>query len=140
VDQSNASERLGVPPSQVVDYLALVGDTSDNVPGVKGIGEKGAIQLLQQFGDLETMLSRAGEITAKRPREALQQYADAARLSRELVTLHEDVPIDFNIEDAAVREPDRGEFVKELARLEFHSLRRREAQAPIARGPTRRYA
>ncbi len=129
VDQSNASERLGVPPSQVVDYLALVGDTSDNVPGVKGIGEKGAIQLLQQFGDLETMLTRVGEITGKRPREALQQYAEAARLSRELVTLREDVPVEFDPETAAVGEPDRPALLKELARLEFHSLATRLIQA-----------
>ena len=122
VNESNASERLGVPPSQVVDYLALVGDTSDNVPGVKGIGEKGAVQLLQQFGDLETMLSRAGEITGKRPREALQQYAAEARLSRELVTLRFDVPVDVDLEKSAFREPDRSELFKELARLEFHSL------------------
>ncbi len=129
VDESNASERLGVPPSQVVDYLALVGDTSDNVPGVKGIGEKGAVQLLQQFGDLETMLSRAGEITGKRPREALQQYADSARLSKELVTLREDVPVPFDLEAATVRDPDRPELLKELARLEFHSLATRLIQA-----------
>ena len=122
VDESNASERLGVPPRQVVDYLALVGDTSDNIPGVKGIGEKGAVQLLQQFGDLESMLSRAGEITGKRPREALQQYAAEARLSRELVTLRFDVPVEVDLEKAVFREPDRPELFKELARLEFHSL------------------
>ena len=59
VDESNAAERLGVPPAQVADYLALVGDSSDNVPGVKGIGGKGAVELLQQFGDLESLLGRA---------------------------------------------------------------------------------
>ncbi len=71
VDESNATDRLGVPPRQVVDFLALVGDSSDNIPGVKGIGEKGAQKLLAEFGDLETMLARAGEVSAKRPREAL---------------------------------------------------------------------
>jgi DNA polymerase-1 len=134
VDESNASERLGVPPGQVVDYLALVGDTSDNVPGVKGIGEKGAVQLLQQFGDLDTMLSRAGEIAAKRPREALLQYADRARLSRELVTLRFDVPVELDLELAASREPDRDALLRELARLEFHSLASRLVQAEAAPG------
>ena len=71
VDESNAAERLGVPPSQVVDFLALVGDTSDNIPGVKGIGEKGAQKLLAEYGDLDTILARAAEVTAKRTREAL---------------------------------------------------------------------
>lgn len=122
VDASNASERLGVPPEQVVDYLALVGDTSDNVPGVKGIGEKGAVQLLQQFGDLETMLARAGEIAAKRPREALQQHAELARLSRELITLRTDVPVELDPDAARIQEPDHTALLKELTRLEFHSL------------------
>lgn len=129
VDEANARDRLGVPPHQVVDYLALVGDTSDNVPGVKGIGEKGAVQLLQQFGDLETMLSRAGEIAGKRPREALLRYADLARLSRELVTLRTDMPVEFDLETAASREPDRDALLRELARLEFHSLASRLVQA-----------
>src|SRR6476661_6010796 len=92
VDESNGSERLGVPPHQVVDFLALVGDASDNIPGVKGIGEKGAQKLLADYGDLETILARVGEITAKRTREALLAQADAARLSKELVTIQRDVP------------------------------------------------
>jgi DNA polymerase I len=125
VDESNASERLGVAPRQVADYLALVGDSSDNVPGVKGIGEKGAVQLLTEYGDLETLLARAGEITAKRPREALAQYAAEARLSRELVTIQTDVPVDFDVESAAAREADSEALVKVLARLEFHSLAKR---------------
>ena len=84
VDQSNASERLGVPPQRVVDYLALVGDTSDNIPGVKGIGDKTAVQLLETYGDLDAILARAADIPGKRPREALLQQADNARLSRQL--------------------------------------------------------
>src|SRR4029078_10122113 len=74
IDETNASERLGVPPRQVADYLALVGDSSDNVPGVRGIGDKGAVQLLTEFGDLEALLAGAAGIKAKRPREALLQY------------------------------------------------------------------
>ncbi len=94
VDESNGAERLGVPPSQVVDYLALVGDSSDNVPGVKGIGSKGAAELLAQFGSLEEMLRRTGEIKGKRAREALEQYSANATLSKRLVTIHTDVPGD----------------------------------------------
>src|SRR5512143_526171 len=90
VDQSNATDRLGVPPTQVVDYLALVGDSSDNVPGVKGIGSKGAVELLAQFGSLESMLARTSEVTAKRAREALEQHQAEARLSRQLVTIRRD--------------------------------------------------
>src|SRR6267154_1689736 len=92
VDQTNASERLGVPPDRVVDYLALVGDTSDNVPGVKGVGEKTALELLKTFGDLDAILANAERIPGKRAREAVQQYAELARLSRELVTIRRDVP------------------------------------------------
>jgi DNA polymerase I len=132
VDESNATERLGVPPRQVPDYLALVGDTSDNVPGVRGIGEKGAVQLLQQYGDLETLLAHAPELPGKRAREALQQYFAEARLSLELVTLKTDVPLTLELEAAATREPDRPALLKELTRLEFHSLAKRlmEAEGP----------
>jgi DNA polymerase-1 len=122
VDQSNAAERLGVPPSQVVDFLALVGDSSDNVPGVKGIGEKGARQLLAEFGDLDTMLARAAEIPQKRAREGLLAHADDARLSRELVTLQRDVPVVLELEALQSREPDQPALRAVLTRLEFHSL------------------
>ncbi len=129
IDETNASERLGVPPQQVIDYLALVGDSSDNVPGVRGIGDKGAVQLLTEYGDLDTLLTRAGEIKAKRPREALTQYAAEARLSRELVTIQCNVPVELDIAAAAVREPDTDALIKVLARLEFHSLARRLTEA-----------
>jgi DNA polymerase-1 len=127
VDERNAAERLGIPPHQVVDYLALVGDSSDNVPGVRGIGEKGAVQLLQEFGDLEALLARAGEIKGKRAREALLQYAEDARLSRELVTIKTDVDAPLDIALAAVQDPDTDALVKVLTQLEFHSLAKRYA-------------
>ncbi len=122
VDESNASERLGVPPRQVTDYLSLVGDASDNVPGVRGIGEKTAGQLLQEYGDLESILAHAGEVKAKRPREALQAEPEQARLSRTLVTIRTDVPVDLDLESARAQEPDREALLRILARLEFHSL------------------
>src|SRR2546426_813241 len=106
VDQTNASERLGVPPERVVDYLALVGDSSDNVPGVKGVGEKTALELLTTFGDLDAILANAERIPGKRAREAVQQYADLARLSRELVTIRRDVPLPLDLDRLRVRPPD----------------------------------
>jgi DNA polymerase-1 len=125
VNQSNAAERLGVPPHQVVDFLALVGDASDNVPGVKGIGEKGAQKLLAEYGDLETILARAADVTAKRTREALLSQADAARLSKELVTIRRDVPVELDVEDFVLREPDREGLIRILTELEFFALARR---------------
>ncbi len=127
VDESNASERLGVPPSRVVDYLSLVGDSSDNVPGVKGIGEKGAQKLLAEFGDLDSLLERAAEVTAKRPREALLAQADNARLSRELVTIKRDVPVELDVGDLTLKEPDREAAIRILTELEFFSLARKLA-------------
>jgi DNA polymerase I len=136
VDESNASERLGVAPSQVADFLALVGDTSDNVPGVKGIGEKGAQKLLAEFGDLETILTRAGEVTAKRTREALLAQADNARLSRELVTIKRDVPVELDAGALVPQEPDRDAVIRLLTELEFFSLARRlTGQGPPAAAP-----
>ena len=125
IDESNASERLGVAPAQVVDYLALVGDASDNVPGVKGIGGKGAIELLREFGDLDTMLARASEVKAKRPREALLAHADDARLSRQLVTIKADVPVTLDPEAVVEGEPDTAALLRLFAELEFHSLARK---------------
>src|ERR687895_1584658 len=125
VDESNAADRLGVPPRQVVDYLALVGDSSDNIPGVKGIGEKGAQKLLAEFGDLETILARAHEVTAKRPREALLSQAENARLSRELVTIKRDVPVELDVKDFVLQEPDREAVIRLLTELEFFALARR---------------
>ena len=125
VDESNGAERLGVPPRQVVDFLALVGDASDNIPGVKGIGEKGAQKLLADYGDLESILARAGDITAKRTREALLSQADNARLSKELVTIKRDVPVELDVGDLVLREPDREALLRVLTELEFFSLAKR---------------
>jgi len=125
VDESNAAERLGVPPAQVRDYLALVGDSSDNVPGVKGIGDKGARKLLEEFGDLENVLRHAADVSAKRTREALLEQADQARLSLELVTIQHDVPVRFDPAALARRDPDREALAKVMAELEFYGLARR---------------
>ena len=122
VDQTNASERLGVPPERVVDYLALVGDSSDNVPGVKGVGEKTALELLKTFGDLDAILANADRIPGKRAREAVQQHADLARLSRELVTIKRDVPLPLDLDRLRVRPPEVAQLTELFTELEFRSL------------------
>jgi len=122
VDETNASERLGVGPAQVVDFLALVGDSSDNVPGVKGVGEKTALELLKQYGHLDEILAHAADIVNKRAREAVSQYADQARLSRELVTIQRDVPVTLDLDLLRVRPPDVERLVGLFAELEFRSL------------------
>lgn len=124
VGMDNARERLGVRPEHVIDYLALVGDSSDNVPGVKGIGEKGAIELIEAFGALENILAHVDDITKKRPREALQSQADMARLSKTLVTIRTDVPVVFEPERLAISAPDLDALRALYQELEFNSLLR----------------
>lgn len=136
VGMENASERLGVPPDRVTDYLALVGDSSDNVPGVKGIGDKTACELVAQYGSLEAILEHASEITKKRPREALLQFADNARLSKELVTIRDDLPVGFDTDSMRLQEPDFAKLRDLYVELEFHSLAKnvavRASQEPTA--------
>ena len=122
VDQSTAGDRLGVPPERVVDYLALVGDTSDNIPGVRGVGEKTALELLKTFGDLDAILANADKIPGKRAREAVQQHADLARLSRDLVTIRRDVPLALDLEALRVQPPDTARLTELFTELEFRSL------------------
>jgi DNA polymerase-1 len=125
VTLENAHERLGVPPSQVTDFLALVGDSSDNVPGVKGIGEKGAVQLLGEYPDIEALIAAAPGLKQKRPREALQEHAASARLSKRLVTILTDVPVDFDVTAYQPQSPDAQALGRLFAELEFHSLLKR---------------
>ncbi|MDQ3081763.1 MAG: DNA polymerase I, partial [Gemmatimonadota bacterium] len=122
VGVENASERLGVPPDRVTDYLALVGDSSDNVPGVKGIGDKTAIELVATYGSLESILEHAAEIQKKRPREALLQFADNARLSKELVTICDNLPVEFNGNSMKLQEPNQARLRELYIELEFHGL------------------
>jgi len=122
VGVENGSERLGVPPALVTDYLALVGDSSDNVPGVKGIGEKTAQELVNSFGALDNILAHAAELTKKRPREALLEQREMALLSKELVTIRDDLPIDLDLEAMRLSEPDYARLRTLYVELEFHTL------------------
>ncbi len=122
VSVDNARDRLGVVPERVVDYLALVGDSSDNVPGVKGIGEKTAVELIEQFGALEHILAHAAEVTKKRPREALLEQSDMARLSKRLVTIQCDVPIALEPASLTIETPDTQALRHLFLELEFTTL------------------
>ncbi len=127
-------ERFGVPPAQMLDLRALIGDASDNIPGVKGIGEKGAAQLLREHGTLEALLAHPDAISNKRAREALRSGAEMARLSRELSRLREDLPVAFDPEAMARREPDSAALAALFRALGFKRLLD-EIDAPDPGGP-----
>ena len=124
VSVENGAQRLGVPPAHVTDYLALVGDSSDNVPGVKGIGDKTACELVNTYGDLEAILAAAPALTKKRPREALLEQGDMARLSKELVTIREDLDFPLDLDALRVGEPDVPRLRSLFVELEFNTLAR----------------
>ncbi|MGI9373428.1 MAG: DNA polymerase I [Hyphomicrobiales bacterium] len=120
-------EKFGVPPEKMIDLQAMAGDSVDNVPGVPGIGVKTAAQLLEEYGDLDQLLARASEIKQNKRRENLIEFADQARLSRELVTLKTDVPVEESIADFGVVEPNAKELVGFLKAMEFTTLTKRIA-------------
>ncbi len=115
-------EKFGLGPDKVIDIQALAGDSSDNVPGVPGIGVKTAALLIEEYGDLETLLARASEIKQNKRRENLIEFADQARLSKELVSLRTDVPIDEPIEALKTREIDLDLLLPFLEEMEFGRL------------------
>jgi len=115
-------EDFGVPPTQVTDVLALMGDASDNVPGVKGIGEKGAKQLIREYGSVENLLEHAGELKRKAYREGLQEHRAMAELSKDLVTIHTDLEIPFEPERLKLEPPDTEALRDLFSELEFFSL------------------
>lgn len=122
-------EKFGVPPEKVIDVQALAGDSIDNVPGVPGIGVKTAASLITEFGDLETLLANAGTIKQPKRREALIENADKARLSKRLVTLENNVPLEVPIDQLGVRPLEGPRLVGFLKALEFTTLTRRVAAA-----------
>ncbi|PWJ84182.1 DNA polymerase I [Pseudaminobacter salicylatoxidans] len=122
-------EKWGVPPEKMIDLQALTGDSVDNVPGVPGIGPKTAAQLLEQFGDLDTLLARAGEIKQEKRRQSIIDNTDNARVSRELVTLRTDVPVSEALDEFVLESPDGPKLISFLKAMEFTSLTRRVAEA-----------
>jgi DNA polymerase-1 len=142
IGSAEVMEKFGVPPSKVVEVQALAGDSTDNVPGVRGIGVKTAAELINQYGDLETLLKRAGEIKQPKRREALMENAQAARISLKLVTLDAHAPTKEGVENFAVHEPEAAPLIGFLKAMEFNSLTRRAASHfgiddpdAIAKGP-----
>ena len=123
-DREGVIERMGVPPERVVDLLALVGDAVDNIPGVPGIGDKGARDLLQQFGSLDDLLARASEVKRAAYREGLINHAASAHLSRRLATLDDKVPVTFEPATSVVAQPDREAAYQLFKELEFSAFAR----------------
>ncbi len=125
IGRDEVIEKFGVPPEKVVEVQALAGDSVDNVPGVPGIGVKTGAQLIEEYGDLETLLARAGEIKQPKRREKLIEFADQARVSKQLVILKTDVDVDHPIEDFGVVEPEAKSLIGFLKALEFNTLIKR---------------
>ncbi|MFO7765466.1 MAG: DNA polymerase I [Pelovirga sp.] len=115
-------ERFGVPPEQVLEVLGLAGDSSDNIPGVPGIGEKTASALIQEFGSIDNMLANIDAVKGKKRQENLRQFADQARLSRQLVALVDDLQIDAHLESLILEEPDADALYALFKKLEFNKL------------------
>jgi DNA polymerase-1 len=128
IGRAEVIEKFGVPPEKVIEVQALIGDTSDNVPGVPGIGVKTAAQLIAEYGDLETLLKRAKDIKQEKRRQSLIDNAEQARLSKKLVTLDDKVKLETPLADLAVHEPDYKRLIAFLKAMEFNTLTRRVAE------------
>jgi DNA polymerase-1 len=128
IGRAEVIEKFGVPPEKVIEVQALIGDSTDNVPGVPGIGVKTAAQLIGEYGDLETLLARAAEIKQDKRRQSLIENAEKARISKKLVTLDDQVKLEVPLGDIVVREPDYKQLIAFLKAMEFSSLLRRVAE------------
>ena len=128
IDRDGVFEKFGVYPDRVVDVQALAGDSVDNVPGAPGIGIKTAALLINEYGDLDALLERAGEIKQPKRRQTLIDHAEQIRLSRSLVLLDENTPLDFTIDDLEVRDPDADQLLGFLSEMEFRTLSKRVAE------------
>jgi DNA polymerase-1 len=121
-DVAAVKERFGVGPEKVVEILGLMGDTSDNIPGVPGIGPKTAQRLIEEYGTLENVLQNAENLRNIKLRETLRTYADQARLSHQLASIRNDIEIDFDLQEAARKEPNKDVLAKLFSEFEFSSL------------------
>src|SRR3954470_18747892 len=138
-DREAVIERYGIPPELIPDFYGLKGDSSDNIPGVPGIGDKTASQLLQEYGDLETVLASIDKISGAKRKENLTNHADDARVSKELATAIRDVPVDIDLEQCAAEAPDRSELREVFRRWELRDPLRRleEFMGTEEAGPAR---
>ncbi len=137
-DRAKVEEKFGVPPERVVDVLALVGDAVDNIPGVAGIGDKGARDLIREFGPVEAVLENADKVKRAAYREGLKKHREEALLSKQLATLRRDVPITLDVGALARQEPDRRAAHALFKELEFQALAREYAPEAAATGTERR--
>ncbi|MCP1168748.1 DNA polymerase I [Limimaricola litoreus] len=128
IDRDGVFEKFGVGPDRVVDVQALAGDSVDNVPGAPGIGIKTAALLINEFGDLETLLERAGEIKQPKRRQTLIDHEKQIRLSKQLVALDCNTPLDFTLDDLEIRDPEPETLLAFLAEMEFRTITRRVAE------------
>jgi DNA polymerase-1 len=122
LDRAKVEETLGVPPEKVIDVMALRGDSIDNIPGAPGIGDKGSVELIQQFGSLDAALDRASEVKRKTYRESLENNRDNILLSKELVTIHCGVPLELNLEEMRTQPVDTAACRALFTELEFTTL------------------
>ena len=129
-ERQEVIERFGVPPEQVLEVLGLAGDSSDNIPGVPGIGEKTAAGLIQEFGSIDNLLANIDQVKGKKRQENLREFADQARLSRKLADLVYDLDISVSAEDLALGEPNREALEELFRKLEFHKLAQEFAALP----------
>jgi DNA polymerase-1 len=132
VDAEKVKEILGVPPEKVVDVMSLMGDTIDNIPGAKGIGEKGATELIQKYGSVENALEHAAEVSNKRYREALQQQREQVLMSKQLATLATQVPVELDLPSLERHEPDFAALSALYRELGFNSLLRELGSEVVA--------
>ena len=133
LDPEKVTETLGVPPEKVIDVMALRGDAVDNVPGAPGIGDKGSVELIQQFGSVEAALDRASEVKRKTYRESLENNRDNILLSKELVTIHTEVPLELDLEAMKTQAPDLEACRTLFTELEFTTLLKELAPAKETR-------
>ena len=129
LDRAGVEQSLGVPPERVVDVMALRGDAIDNIPGAPGIGDKGSVELIQQFGSVEAALERADEVKRKSYRESLQNNRENILLSKELVTIHTSVPIEYSLDAMRTQTPDNAACRELFSELEFTTLLKELAPA-----------
>src|SRR5215204_3488418 len=128
-DEAWVKNKFGVPASKIIDLLGLMGDSIDNIPGAPGIGEKGALKLVLEFGSAEGALENADKVTHKTYRESLQNNQDIVRQSLELATIHCEVPIELDLDQIKAREPNRAAAYELFRELEFNSLIREFADS-----------
>ncbi|HBQ58823.1 MAG TPA: DNA polymerase I, partial [Balneolaceae bacterium] len=134
IDREGVKDYFGVYPDQVIDVLAMIGDTSDNIPGVPGIGKKGARKLIKKYGSLEKAIEAAPDIKGKRAREGLTEYGEQALHAKYMVTIKTDVPNTLDWEELEWNEPDKKELGLFFKRMEFRTLTKRylREEGPVA--------